>query len=158
MKRRKVIIGSIIVAVLVVGWYLLRPELLFVDKTVDEEFPVATTSSTGGPVTLSSGDFTSLAHETKGTATIYQLPDGKRTLRLTNFETSNGPDVRVYLVAAPEATDNDTVMNAGFIDLGSMKGNKGDQNYDLPADVDLDKHPRSASGAPALASTLAPHP
>ena len=144
MKRRKAIIGSIIVAVLVVGWYLVRPELLFIDKTVDEEFPVATTSSTGGPVTLSSGDFTSLAHETKGTATIYQLPDGKRMLRLTNFETSNGPDVRVYLVAAPEASDNDTVTKAGFVDLGSMKGNIGDQNYDLPTDVDLNKY-RSVS-------------
>ena len=44
-------------------------------------------------------------------------------LRLTNFKTSNGPDVHVYLVAAPDAKDDATVKNAGFIDLGSMKGN-----------------------------------
>jgi hypothetical protein len=63
---------------------------------------------------------------------------------LTNFETSNGPDVRVYLVAAEDAKDNETVKKAGFIDLGSMKGNKGDQNYDVPADADLNKY-RSVS-------------
>jgi hypothetical protein len=43
----------------------------------------------------------------------------------------------VYLVAAPDANDNDTVKKAGFVDLGSMKGNIGDQNYDVPRDVDL---------------------
>ncbi len=65
-------------------------------------------------------------------------------LRLTNFETSNGPDVRVYLVAAPDVNENETVKQAGFIDLGAMKGNIGDQNYDVPADVDLAKY-RSVS-------------
>ncbi len=57
-------------------------------------------------------------------------------LRLTNFQTSNGPDVRVYLVAAADVNENETVKQAGFVDLGAMKGNIGDQNYDVPADVD----------------------
>ena len=48
--------------------------------------------------------------------------------------------MRVYIVAASDATDNDTVTTAGFVDLGEMKGNKGDQNYDVPADVDLAKY------------------
>ena len=69
-----------------------------------------------------------------------QLPDGKRLLRLSNFETSNGPDVHVYLLAAEVAKDNATVKEAGFIDLGSLKGNKGDQNYEVPADADLNKY------------------
>ena len=56
---------------------------------------------------------------------------------LTNFKTSNGPDVHVYLVAAPDVKDDATVKRAGFIDLGSMKGNTGDQNYDVPATVDF---------------------
>ena len=64
----------------------------------------------------------------------------ERILRLTNFKTSNGPDVHVYLVAAPDATDNATVTKAGFVDLGSMKGNVGDQNYDVPDSVDLGKY------------------
>lgn len=140
MERRKVIIGSLVVIVLIIGWYLFRPELIFINKTVDEKFPGAETSEAAKPVVLSSGNFSGLAHETKGMAAIYRLPDDKRTLRLTNFETSNGPDVRVYLVAAPDSKDNKTVTKAGFIDLGPMKGNIGDQNYDLPADADLSKY------------------
>jgi hypothetical protein len=85
-----------------------------------------------------------VAHETAGTATIYQLADGRKTLRFTGFRTSNGPDVQVYLVAAPDARDDQTVTKAGFIVLGALKGNIGDQNYDLPADVDLTKY-RSVS-------------
>jgi len=92
------------------------------------------------PAILGKGNFRGLAHETKGLAAMYHLPDGKRVLRLTSFETSNGPDVHVYLVAAEAANDNATVKQAGFIDLGSLKGNKGDQNYEVPADADLNKY------------------
>jgi len=70
-------------------------------------------------------------------ATVFQLAGGKKTLRLTNFATSNGPDVHVYLVAAQDAKDNDAVTKAGFVDLGTMKGNIGDQNYELPPNADL---------------------
>ena len=79
-------------------------------------------------------------HDTKGRVTIYSLPNGSRVLRLTEFATSNGPDVRVYLVAADDATDNATVTNAGFVELAALKGNKGDQNYGLPASVDLARY------------------
>ena len=89
---------------------------------------------------LASGQFHTAAHETKGMATVFQLADGKKTLRLTNFQTSNGPDVHVYLVAAPDAKDNETVTKAEVFDLGSLKGNIGDQNYDLPANADLAKY------------------
>src|SRR5207244_13360317 len=92
------------------------------------------------PTVLAQGDFRGLAHETKGVAAVYQLADGKRLLRLTNFETSNGPDVHVYLVAAEVAKDNATVKQAGFIDLGSLKGNKGDQKYEVPPDTDLNEY------------------
>lgn len=59
---------------------------------------------------------------------------------VTNFQTSNGPDVQVYLVAAADATENDTVNRSGFLRLGELKGNIGDQNYDLSSDVDLNKY------------------
>ena len=75
-----------------------------------------------------------------GTLAWKLAPSGKRVVRFTGFETSNGPDVRVYLVAAPDATDNDTVKKAGFIELGALKGTTGDQNYDLPAEADLAKY------------------
>src|SRR5207253_3776405 len=89
---------------------------------------------------LVSGNFHDGAHKTSGVATILELPDGKRILRLTNFATSNGPDVHVYLVAASDAMDSATVKQAGFVDLGSIKGNVGDQNYDVPSDIDLNKY------------------
>jgi len=56
-------------------------------------------SNDSEPVRLATGRFHTNAHRTKGQATIYRLDDGRRVLRLTEFSTSNGPDVRVYLVA-----------------------------------------------------------
>jgi hypothetical protein len=138
MSQRKIWIGIGAVAVLGIGWALFRPELLFVNSSVSEAFPAAQASS--GPKALRMGKFHSGAHKTEGTATVYRVEDGKQVLRLADFETSNGPDVHVYLVAASDAKDNDTVKKAGFIDLGKIKGNQGDQNYDLPADVDLQKY------------------
>ena len=139
--NRKVWIGVGLAVALVVGWAAFRPELLLVNRTVSEKFPAAPQSAAAGsqvPRQLLSGQFKGYAHETEGTATIYSM-DGKRILRLTNFKTSNGPDVHVYLVAAPDARDDATVKNAGFVDLGSMKGNIGDQNYDVPGMLDLGK-------------------
>lgn len=138
MSARKLIV--IVAALLIVGgaWYAFRPERLFVNQQVNEQFPAATAAAATAP--LAAGQFHAVAHETKGTATVYQLPDGKKTLRLTNFETSNGPDVHVYLVAAADATDSDTVKNAGFVEISPLKGNVGDQNYELPANVDLSKY------------------
>ena len=133
-KRIMVVLAVAIVAI--VGWYAFRPERLVIDQKVNEQFPTASAASNK----LASGQFHSGAHETKGTATVFQLADGKKTLRLTDFATSNGPDVHVYLVASDDAKDNDTVTKAGFIDVGSLKGNIGDQNYDLPADADLTKY------------------
>jgi hypothetical protein len=130
------------VIVLVIAWYAFRPELLFINKTVNEEFPggPAMASIEKEPIALNKGNFKGLAHETKGIVAIYQLPDGKRTLRLSDFETSNGPDVHVYLTVAEVEKGNDAIKQAGFIDLGSMKGNRGDQNYDIPADADLNTY------------------
>jgi hypothetical protein len=118
------------------AWYAFRPERLFINQRVNEQFPTASAANSQ----LASGQFHSGAHETRGMATVFQLADGKKTLRLSNFETSNGPDVHIYLVAAEDAKDNDSVTRAGFLDIGSLKGNIGDQNYDLPANADLSKY------------------
>lgn len=140
MSKRNILMG-IGVVVLAIGWYAFRPELLFINKTVNEEFPggAAMASIEKGPMEITRGAFRSLAHETRGTASIYQLADGRRTLRLTGFETSNGPDVRVYLTGGEVEKGAEAIRTVGFVDLGSMKGNKGDQNYDIPPDVDLRK-------------------
>jgi hypothetical protein len=140
MKRRIWITG--LAVALGLGWYAFRPELLFVRKTVNEGLPVAMAQPAGVPAAgaLASGEFKSVAHETRGRATVYRLDDGNRVLRLTDFSTSNGPDVRVYLVAANDAADNETVTKAGFVELGKLKGTDGDQNYAVPADLDLEKY------------------
>ena len=145
MKRRDWIIGLAVIGGL--GWYAFRPDLLFVRKQVNEGLPVAaaqTSGSMSAPSTpagaLASGKFHSVAHETRGTASVIRLADGTRIVRLTEFATSNGPDVRVYLVAANDASDNATVKRAGFVELGKLKGTDGDQNYEVPAEVDLGKY------------------
>jgi hypothetical protein len=143
MKRRTWVVGLAVLGG--IGWYAFRPELLFVRKQVNEGLPVAaaqtsTSNSMSTPTALATGRFHSVAHETHGTASILRLDDGSRILRLTEFATSNGPDVRVYLVAAPDASDNETVKRAGFVELGKLKGTEGDQNYELPADLDLSKY------------------
>src|SRR5246500_4831180 len=125
------------IAVLV-AWYAFRPERLVVNRLVDEAMPTAQGESSPKP--LVSGRFYSILHPTEGTATIYQMGDGTRVLRFTNFKTSNGPDVHVYMVAAEDAKDAATVEHAGFIDLGVIKGNIGEQNYRLGTDVDLTKY------------------
>ena len=142
MRTRSVLIIAGVLVVLIGGWAIFRPELLFVDRSVDEAFPAANDplASDQAFTTLLAGSFRSVAHETTGTTTIYRLAGGRRVLRLTDFETSNGPDLRVLLVAAADASDHDTVVEAGFVELGRLKGNVGDQNYDIPADVDLDRH------------------
>jgi len=142
--RRRALRIAVAVIVVAIGWYLFRPELLFISRHVNETFPATTaqvtTASHAALMPLSQGRFHGVAHATHGLATLYQLPDGKRALRLTEFETSNGPDVQVYLVATNDATDNETVTQAGFIHLGALKGNVGDQNYEVPADVDVHKY------------------
>jgi len=136
-KWTKVVIAVVVVAVLV-AWYAFRPERLFVNRHVDEAMPAGQGSPSAQP--LESGRFYGIAHPTTGTATIFQMGDGTRILRLTSFRTSNGPEVHVYMVAADDAKDIATVQQAGFIDLGVLKGNIGDQNYALGNDLDLTKY------------------
>ena len=130
--NRKIVLGIAAAAVLGLGWYLFRPERLVIDKRVDEA-PAAASAAV-----LAHGKFRGIAHETRGVATIHETPGG-RVLRLTDFETSNGPDVRVYLVGSPDPATDDAVKSAEVLDLGALKGNIGDQNYALPSGVDLAK-------------------
>ena len=129
---------AVLAIALFAAWYAFRPEGLIIDRRVHEEFP----STQGGsvPQTLASGSFHSVVHPTEGVATIYSLGNGNRVLRLTNLKTTNGPNVHVYMVAADDAKDNASVRRGGFIDLGQIKGNVGDQNYTLGQNVDLTKY------------------
>jgi pentapeptide MXKDX repeat protein len=96
----------------------------------------------GKAKTLETGKFHGKVHKTEGRATVYQEADGKLVLRLTNFKTSNGPDVHVILVATKDAIDDANFLkdNTERIELGKLKGNEGDQNYEIPAGTDLSKY------------------
>ena len=138
MSVRKIMFAAAAV-VLFVAWYAFRPEGLLINRRVHEEMPAADGGSKAHAV--ESGEFYGIAHPTEGTATIYRLGDSTLMLRFTNFfKTVNGPNVHVYLVAADDAKDNASVRRANIIDLGPIKGNVGDQNYALGADVDLSKY------------------
>jgi hypothetical protein len=88
-------------------------------------------------IVLATGEFYDVAHEGMGTATIYQLEDGSRVLRFENFEVLNGPQLHVWLTSASLVENTIGVELPGYFDLGPLKGNIGDQNYEIPADLDL---------------------
>jgi len=113
------------------AWYLFRPERAFVDARVNEPSPEVASS------VLASGRFTPRAHASRGSAQVLQLSNARRVLRFTAFETSNGPDVRVYLLRDTDARDEHDLTAKGFLDLGPLKGNIGDQNYPIPAGTDI---------------------
>ena len=91
--------------------------------------------------TLETGTFHGKVHSTSGRATIYQEEDGSLILRLTNFKTSNGPDVHVILIAGKDADDDANFLKSGVerVELGPLKGNEVDQNYQIPNGTDLSK-------------------
>jgi hypothetical protein len=86
------------------------------------------------------GEFHDVVHSGSGTAAIYRQPDGSLVLRLENLDVDNGPDLHVYAVAAPDANNAQTVLDAGFLNLGRLKGNQGNQTYALPAEFDVGTH------------------
>jgi hypothetical protein len=122
---------------------LLGAPLVF-DDVVDED--VVTVSDTAAPspgnqnpspqpganTAVARGTFEALSHPGEGTATLVATGESGVKLTLTDFATDNGPDVRVYLSRGTDAEGRGT----SFVDLGALKGNKGDQQYDLPDGVD----------------------
>jgi hypothetical protein len=155
--RRRVtwlVIGAAVVAVLAVALPLFQPWKLWIDRTVNEAPPAAAapgpavSADPAGPidrpidrpVVLAQGAFISHEHATTGTARVLRAPDGSRYLRLEDLDTSNGPLLKVWLTDAPVRAGSAgwRVFDDGrHIDLGPLKGNIGDQNYPLPADLDL---------------------
>ena len=115
-------------------------------KTIDVEDSSGvspTTTASGGSGTalvLSAGTFQDADrfHQGSGEATIYRGPDGSYLLRLENFQVTNGPDLHVILSPSPAPESREDVHQPGYLDLGSLKGNRGNQNYEIPADVDVD--------------------
>ncbi|HEV8651655.1 MAG TPA: DM13 domain-containing protein [Actinomycetes bacterium] len=138
----------------VLVWF--QPQKLLIDQQVDEALPAAAappaTAAAGteaskptgatarqGPVTLAAGVFRSLGHATTGRAAALHLDDGRRFLRLEDLRTSNGPDLFVYLSVTPAGGPRDA-FDDDFLSLGRLKANQGNQNYEIPAGVDLRRY------------------
>ncbi len=103
------------------------------DKVMEEEMPAAASQA----AVLHTGQFVGADefHQGSGTATIYQAADGSLLLRLEDFRVTNGPDLHVLLANGEKPTGEENMGQ--FLDLGELKGNVGNQNYEIPAGTDL---------------------
>jgi hypothetical protein len=147
-------VAAVAVVAFVLFWF--QPQKLFIDDRVEESVPTATsaaatntaqeagdgpatTGSVAEPVEVGRSEFVSLDHGTSGVVRILELPDGRRVVRLEGLDTDNGPDLYLYLGANP-ANGDEGAFDDDYVNLGRLKGNQGDQNYDLPDGTDLDRY------------------
>jgi Electron transfer DM13 len=110
--------------------------------STDASPDVPSSPEPASPVVLARGSFISHEHGTTGSARVLELEDGTRVLRIEDLNTSNGPDLHVWITDAPviEGRDGWFVFDDGdYVELGALKGNQGNQNYALPQSVDLDE-------------------
>jgi hypothetical protein len=150
MNKRVLIPAVLLVAAMVVavGLYLFQPWRIFTSSTVTEDLPTAaqTTPPAPGespepsaaavPRQLATGQLISHEHASSGSVKIIELPGGSRILRLEGLDTSDGPDLHVWLTDAPViqgAAGWYLFDDGAHLDLGALKANKGDQNYEIPA-------------------------
>ncbi len=158
MTRKTMVWSTMAVVIVggVFGLYWFQPWKLVTNTEVADAIPSvapdghgATTPSHGisptptppGNRLLASGDLISHEHHTTGQVQVIALPDGRRQLVLRRLDTSNGPDLRVWLTdqRVVEGTTGWRVFDDGrYVEVGRLKGNRGDQVYELPASVDLD--------------------
>jgi hypothetical protein len=144
-------------------WF--QPWKLWVDDRVDEVAPkgarVITLASTSAPVATTSipssassttpdsvppseapapttTEFVSLDHGTSGRLLLLEDERGVRFIRFEDFATDNGPDLFVYLSTNPVDGD-EGAFDDDFVNLGRLDGNIGNQNYEIPDDVDLSR-------------------
>ncbi len=155
----------VLAAIMGVVLYLFQPWRIFTTVEVNEAEPgVAAPATVGGggeaasgggegaeggadakpakkTKVLATGTFITPEHSTTGKARVLELADGSRVLRIENLDTSDGPDLRVWLSDQPvkEGTAGWFVFDDGkWLELGELKGNKGNANYPIPDDADLD--------------------
>lgn len=135
---KKLIIGAILAFLIPAVVYAASP--LFFNVTIDEEIPMTKTDKETQnaelvqPIAQALGIFVGVGdgiHNAEGTAKVLSLDD-TQFLRLEDFKATNGPDLHVYLATDEKATD--------YVDLGSLKANIGNQNYQIPEGTDLSKY------------------
>ena len=105
------------------------------DAPADEAMPAE-------PRVLAAGNFVDAdaVHKGSGTASLYALSNGRHVVRFEDFRTTNGPALVVYLTKHPSPSSADDVTDGGFVNLGKLKGNVGNQNYEIPAGTDVSEY------------------
>ena len=121
--------GAIILFVAVV--YFTGLYTYFIRIDVQEEVPVSS-GPTESVRTIVSGIFGEIdvVHKGSGTAKLLEV-NGKRILRLEDFNVTSGPDLHVYLSESKTPTGDIKSLDK-YIDLGLLKGTSGNQNYEIP--------------------------
>jgi hypothetical protein len=126
------VLGSYLVTAAAAGAVL--GSSMFFDDVVSER---VARPGAGGNATVAAGIFEPVRHAARGHARAVALGTGGRVLTLTGFAVDNGPDLRVYLVAGAAGTEDQVI---DVVDLGALKGNRGDQQYRIPDAIDLTRH------------------
>ncbi len=101
-------------------------------KADSEEEPKQAT----GPQLIGSGNFTDVAHHGRGLAKLFAFEDGNALIRLQDLDVLNGPDLRVLLSKSENVQSSDDLGE--YVEFGKLKGNKGNQNYELTLEGDTD--------------------
>jgi len=142
MKKflQKKILIPFFILLLALGYYLVLPAFIVVEKNQEISFETSENPKSKDPTEkniqsqpeiLSQNDFQKAAYEVKGQALILQQ-DNQRILRFENFETINGPSLNIYLV---NSKNKDI-----YHDLGPIKATKGNVNYQIPESLDLNQY------------------
>jgi hypothetical protein len=162
-RRRSIMVVLVIVAVLTlgVGLWAFQPWKLFTSSRLDEGLPAGaqptvsvsvpagpaagSTGSNGstasaaadGPMVLAEGSFVSQEHQTSGLVKVLALPDGSRVLRIEGLAASDGPDLHVWLTDQAAGGEYGKYDDGRYVELGKLKATHGNQNYAIPAGIDL---------------------
>ncbi len=116
--------------------------VVMMEEAIEQSEMMAQSAATSQVQAVAMGSFkdADAFHRGSGTATIYRTPDGSEVLRLENLDVTNGPALHVVLSTHPDPERSEQVKQEGYVDLGDLKGNRGNQNYPIPADVDTSIH------------------
>ena len=115
-----------LILILIIG---IMPIFISCSKTSTEKLDEMVSVSSSLKL---SGNFIGYGSEkVSGKANIF-LDNNKYTLKIENFSSTNGPDLKVYLSQASSPVD--------FISLGNLKSTNGNQVYEITGSPDFSKY------------------
>jgi hypothetical protein len=161
MRRLLLPLAAVLAVALVAGLWLFQPWRLVTSSTIDEPDPTVAVPEPETPTPLAArtesarpapratptpkakdrelarGTFEDGEHGTSGTAVVRHLADGRTVLRLQDLDTSDGPDLHVWITDRPSGGSWGSYDDGRYVKLGALKANRGNQNYVIPAGAEL---------------------